>query len=470
MKSSHEVGSIEELCELLRRSRLLVSEEIETLARRFSSGSREPNDLGEFSHWLVSARIVTEYQMSRLLRGRDTNYFLGGYKLLDQLSRGKDTVVYKGVDHVGRLAALKVLPAARAGRAGDPRVLARFLREGQHGGELNHDNVVRIVSNGEERGAHYLVMDFLAGETVQQVLAAHSKLPAVEVVEIGLQALAGLAYLHERGLIHRNIEPANLMLVQREGGGLPLVKIIDLGLSRSIGEADDLALDEVLGKAVCPAPEVVRDPSAADGRADLYSLGCVLYHALAGQAPFRDWGLHRQAPKPLRELAGEVPEELARVVASLLAREPSQRFASATEATEALGAVLAPPRKDVEPVNVEPINVERVLVEPLGWLADHPHTAPPPPPVPRVPPVPPAPPAPEEPFPSVFAPAPAPVSEPVIAAGGLRRTGERARLDRRDWLMLLAGAGGLLVVQVLAWLAARLLGAIRRSSSKDDQE
>jgi serine/threonine protein kinase len=487
MKSGHEVESVEELCRLLLHSRLLSPEEVEDLLRRWRAEPRQPAGVTAFSHWLVEERVVTEHQAGRLLRGRDSNFFLAGYKLLDQLSRGRHTVVYKGVDRVGRLAALKVLPASQAT---DPRTLARFLREARRGRELSHANVVHVVESGEDRGAHYLVMDHLEGETLQKALRSRRRLPPDEAIDLGLQVLEGLAYLHGRGLVHRNLTPANLMLVRRVGvAGPPLVKILDLGLTRAAGEEDLLEIgmpskahDEALrGAAAYLAPELVRDPTSADIRADLYGLGCVLYHALAGQTPFPDPSPEVQvlrhateSPRPLRELNPELPEELARVVARLAARDPAKRFANPAEAAEALRG--ASEKEGVATVDVEPVDL------PPAWLADHAPTAvsdasqkrsswvaPVPPPLP--PPL-------ESPlvetkeeslFPPGFDLGQAPAQDPLVASVPTRRPRQRAargvRMDRRDWLMLLAGAGVMLAVQALAWLAARLIAA--RASEED---
>ncbi len=439
MKSSHEVVSVEDLCRLLRRSRLLTTEEVEALVRRWHGEAREAGTLGEFGRWLVAGHFVTDYQLGRLLRGRDDNYFLAGYKLLDQLHKGKHTVVYKGVDLVGGLAALKVLPASQAR---DPHALARFLRQARLVRDLSHVNVVRILASGEDRGAHFLVMEYLEGETLQKRLA-RGPLPAREAADLAVQVLAGLVYLHERGLVHGHLEPANVLLVGPPGGtGPPLVKLLDFSHARATGQQD---------------PPETGEAGAADGQADLDGLGRVLYHALAGQ-PSPGGG----TAQALKEANPEIPDELAEIVGRLMARDPGQGFAGAGEAAEAVKAFLGreDAREKGESVNVEPVGLPTV-----DWLTDHARAAPPPLPAePK-----------EEPgfAPSLFDVSPGPIPEPVVTVSPRRPQprGKRGlELDRRDWLMLLAGAVGLLAAQALAWLVARLVSTGRDGRPRTEEK
>ncbi len=456
MKASN-VSSLDEFCRLLRRSRLLTGEGVDSLLGRWRGEAADPGNLVEFSRWLVANRILTEYQVATLLAGHADHFFLAGYKLLEKVGRGKQTSVYRGVDRVGRLAALKVLPPSRAKNA---QALARFHREGRLGQRLNHPNVVHILGAGEEGGLNYIVMEYLEGETLDYTLASRGRLPPAEAVELGLQALAGLAHLHERGLVHRNIEPANLMLVRAAEGGVPAVKILDLGLSRAPGEepperppSRPVHDREMLAAAAYLAPEMALDPEAGDVRSDVYSLGCVLYHALSGQPAYSDPNPLRQAlrhatetPRPLRDLVAELPEDLPLVVAAMMARQPEERFAGAAQAAAALRAVLK-----TEPV----VTVE---VEPLAPAVP----PPPPPPAPATVDV-------ELVVPATFEPLP-PVPDALLDFEPLRpRVRRRTGLDRRDWLMLLAGGGVLLLVQTLAWLLGRLAGTWRRSSREDGE-
>jgi serine/threonine protein kinase len=450
--SGNAVASIEELCGLLCRSRLLAAEEVESLARRWQSEAQEPDSLAEFARWLVTGHLVTEYQMARLLRGRAHNFFFGDYKLLAQVGRGKHTAVYRAVDRVGIVVAVKVLPASGSR---DALALARFRREARLGRQLEHPNVVRVLESGEQHGAHYLLMEYLEGETLQQTLVSRGRLSPAEATELALQALAGVQHLHERGIIHRNLEPANLLLVRAaDPTDPPLVKVLDLSLSLVPGEEDPPAgghgspEEETFPAAPAYlAPELAFDPRTADRRSDIFSLGRILYHALAGKPPLPG------PVSPLLQVHPAVPEELAGIVARMMAPDPAQRFSSTVEAMSSLRAFLD--RQALDAINVEP----------LSWLEDHTQpasvpvaVAPPPPPLPPVTPVPA--------LLSEMGARPAP--EDVVAAVGLRRPQHRGLLDRRDWLMLLAGAGSLLLAQALAWGLGRLIAALREPANREE--
>jgi serine/threonine protein kinase len=483
------ITSIEDLCRLLRRSRLLAPEEILSLVQRWRNETGEPGDvpggLEPFSRWLVEGRFVTDYQMTTLLKGHADHFFLAGYKLLDRIGKGRQTRVYKAIDRIGRIVAIKVLPPSRA-RA--PQALARFQREARVGQRLDHPNVVRILGIGEEDGLHHLVMEYLEGETLQQTLAARGRLTPAESINLAEQALTGLAYLHEQGVVHRDIDPSNLMLVRpasiASSAALTGVKLLGLGLSRAQGEDDPLpeAIDYTrpssdgvaLPLPAYLAPELARAPHTADTRADLYSLGCVLYHALAGVTPFTDTTSAQlaqrhvtESPRPLTALNPCVPEELPQFVAKMMGRDPVDRFPGPAEAVEAIRALHAQGSDTVATVQVE-------ALEWPDWLESAPPGPPPPPPTPAPvthaavpPPPPPPPPLPppvvaEDSFAtSPFSVDPGPLSELVKAAAETqpsRRQIQRSpMLDRRDWLLLLAGAGSLFLVQAIAWLLGRLL-------------
>ncbi len=480
MKAGQRVTSIEELCRLLRRSRLLADEEILALVQRWRSetggSANTPTSLETFARWLVAGRFLTDYQMTTLLNGHADHFFIAGWKLLDRIGKGRRTRVYKGIDRVGQLAAIKVLPPSRAR---DPQALAHFQREARVGQRLDHIHVVRILGVGEEDKLHHIVMEYLEGETLQQFLDSHGRLEVHAAVDLALQALEGLQHLHERGVVHRDIEPSNLMLVRpaaaRPGvlADLPLVKLLGFDVSRAEGEYDPLPEILDFSRSAPPgpvfpapaylAPELARTPRTADIRADLYSLGCVLYHALAGQPPFTDTSLEglvrrhsTETPRPLRGMNPEVPDALARIIAAMIGRDPVDRFASPADAAEVLRTFLAAD------------TVTTVQVEAIEWSVEPAHAS--------APPVPPPPP----PFGSdkerstVFSPfeldSPDEEFEPVAKGASAARRAEHAiRLDRRDWLLLAAGAAGLLVIQALGWLLGRLIGGRRKRRESAEQ-
>ncbi len=247
---------------------------------------------------------------------------------------------------LGRRVALKVM---RRSLAANPRARQRFLREARATAALRHDNVVTIYQVGEEGGVPFLAMELLDGEALEERLRRVGRLPPAEVLRIGRETAQALAAAHAKGLIHRDIKPGNLWLEKDSNR----VKVLDFGLAYSA--AEDVQLTQsgtVVGTPTYMAPEQARGESV-DGRSDLFSLGCVLYRALTGREPFRGpnvmatlAALATQDPRPVRELAPEVPPALADLVRKLLAKNPADRYPSASALVEALRAIdVRPPER-----------------------------------------------------------------------------------------------------------------------------
>jgi hypothetical protein len=250
-------------------------------------------------------------------------------------------VVLKAFDpSLHRLVAIKVLAAAVAGSATARR---RFTREAQAAAAVCHDHVVAVHGVSEADGLPYLVMQYVAGESLQERLDRAGPLPVEEAVRLGIQTASGLAAAHAQGLIHRDVKPANLLLED----GLVRVKITDFGLART---ADDVGLTQagvVAGTPEYMAPEQARGEQV-DPRADLFSLGSVLYACCTGRPPFRGSTsvavLHQvndQEPMPVRALNADVPAWLEALIARLMAKDPAQRFPSAAEVAALLEGYLA---------------------------------------------------------------------------------------------------------------------------------
>jgi serine/threonine protein kinase len=269
---------------------------------------------------------------------------LGQYRILEKLkNQGGMGTVYKAL-HVllMKVVALKVLPAQQ-GSGGD--AIARFQREMKAVGRLNHTNIVQASDAGEVDGAHYLVMEFVEGIDLSSLIASRGPLPLPEACELVRQAALGLQHAHEHGLVHRDLKPSNLM-VTASG----TVKILDLGLARLCeeGSASNLLTDpgQVMGTVDYMAPEQAFGEQPVDIRADLYSLGCTLYHLLAGNPPFsgpefvspmRKLLAHSQSPvRPIRDLRGDVPEEFSALLDRLMAKTPGDRLNEPGELAKAL--------------------------------------------------------------------------------------------------------------------------------------
>ena len=279
---------------------------------------------------------------------------LGAYEVYEVIGQGGMGVVLKAFEPaLQRLVAIKVLSAAIAGSANARR---RFTREAQSAAAVCHEHIVAVYGVHETDGLPYLVMQYVAGESLQTRLDRDGPLELVEVVRIGLQTASGLAAAHAQGLIHRDIKPANLLLEapsppatlpRAARGERGRVKIADFGLARM---TDDVQLTQngvVAGTPEYMAPEQARGETV-DHRADLYSLGSVLYACCTGVAPFRGpttlallRQVSEQEPAPLRSLNPDVPVWLESLIRRLMAKDPAERFERAAQVATLLEGYLA---------------------------------------------------------------------------------------------------------------------------------
>jgi serine/threonine-protein kinase len=292
------------------------------------------------------------------------------YQVLGLIGLGGMGAVYKAQHRLmERLVALKVIsPKLLA----NPKALERFRREFRAVAKLSHPNVVAAHDADQAGDLHFLVMEFVEGLSLDRLVAQTGQLQPAQACNLIKQAALGLAHMHERGLVHRDIKPQNLMVTRR--GQL---KILDCGLARIAShEADEPAGENaaprqsdataegtILGTPDYIAPEQIANPRAADIRADIYSLGCTLYFLLTGQTLFPKGtamdklAAHaREAPRPIAELRAGVPTELVRVLDRMLAKNPAERFQTPAEVAKA----LAPLAKGQ---NAEPLSVS---VNPIG--------------------------------------------------------------------------------------------------------
>lgn len=352
--------SVEKICNDLNRNGLLPPSDIRKLRQRWlREAGASSGDPVLFAKWLARHRHISDYQADVLLGRRHDPLVLGPYKLRGRIGRGPMAGVYEAVHPLGQTVAIKVLPPARAA---DPTLLARFQREARLAKRLNHPNVIRTFDAGEQRGLHFLVMELLRGETLKDVLLRRGRLPATETARLFYQALLGLQHVHEQGMVHRDLEPANLMLTpggtEKEGDTRnSTVKILDIGLGRALfdegtvgaGPSNLTTTGDQLGTPLYCAPEQSKDARQADIRSDIYSLGCVLYHALAGQPPFEDRGAIRlvlshaaESPPRLATMNIGVPEGLQAFLDTMLAKDPALRFSTPGQAAQALRPFLMP--------------------------------------------------------------------------------------------------------------------------------
>ena len=375
--------SVESFCNLLVRSRLLTPSAIRTYLQRWKTeAGTAAGDVQRFAKWLVANKAITEYQCGLLLRGKSDHFFLNDYKLLDRLGQGRMAGIYEAVHHLGQRVAIKVLPPSKAK---DAECFARFQREARLAVRLKHPNVVRTFQLGKCDPLYYIVMEYLDGDTLEEVLQRRGKLPPAEAARLIHQALLGLQHIHEQGMVHRDLKPANLMLVPAPKKGQDTlqctVKILDIGLGRALfdegdpeapGGQDLTGTGQMLGTPDYLAPEQARNAHLADIRADIYSLGCTLYHCLAGRPPFPEVNAvvqmmrHATEPaRPLKEFNPAVPDGLQQIVNVMMAKDPAQRYPTPEHAAQALHAFLA--GEDSPGLDVEP-----ALPAYLQWVDAHP--------------------------------------------------------------------------------------------------
>lgn len=352
--------SVQNLCGFLIKSKLMSAEGMRAMQQRWQTEAKDQvNSTSQFTKWLVANKYVTEYQASLLAKGHADNFFLGQYMILERLGRGRMAGVFKAAHPLGQIVAIKVLPPSKSK---NPLVLGRFQREARLSLKLKHPNVVRTFQVGQSGDLNYLVMEFLEGETLDEILQRRKRLPPAEGVRLIHQALMGLQHIHELGMVHRDLKPANMMLTPSPASGEPdntlkaTVKILDIGLARQMFDESqpmpeanlELTAEGVLlGTPDYLAPEQARDPRAIDVRADIYSLGCVLYHTLTGQPPFVDSNILSQmvrhateAPKPLKDFNPQIPDGLQQIVSWMLAKKPEERYPTPERAAQALQMFL----------------------------------------------------------------------------------------------------------------------------------
>ena len=296
----------------------------------------------------------------------------GKYTIESVLGEGGFGAVYRATQHpIGSEVAIKVLHSEELGQQED--AVQRFLREAESISQLSSPHTIRLHDFGQtEDGELYMVLELAQGEPLSQLLRRENKLSPERVVNIAAQICDSLAESHELGIVHRDLKPANIMVADRDGEDF--VKVLDFGVAKVL-VPDDEGFKTRTG-VICGTPSYLSPEQAkADGigpASDLYSLGAVMFRALAGRRVFEDQNAMkiimahlRQPPPELRKLAPEVPAELAAVVMALLQKDPSDRPASADALSERLRAIDLSPRSaaafaDAQTVKRDLIDFTRV--------------------------------------------------------------------------------------------------------------
>ncbi len=297
---------------------------------------------------LVKAGLLTRYQAQMIQAGKHRGFFLGPYKILKPLGQGgMGTVFLAEHTSLSRKVAVKVLPPDKAK---DKLTLERFNREARAAAALDHPNIVRLHDISQGNGVHFLVMEYVEGTDLQSLMGQTGPLHYAQAAQYVAQAAAGLHHAHEKGFIHRDVKPANLMLTKVGGG----IKILDMGLARSFTDSKDaltanLAEGDIAGTVDYLSPEQAMN-QPLDERSDIYSLGATFYSLVAGHPPFKGTTAQKLMQHQLKEppsvslkLSGRVPQALSDVISKMMAKKPSERFQSAADVVDALGPWLPVP-------------------------------------------------------------------------------------------------------------------------------
>ncbi len=337
---------VEKFLESVQRSKLVEFDQFQRVLAdiRRQASAEQKQDAGYLADGLIQAGLLTRWQCDKLLDGKHKGFFLGKYKLLGHLGTGGMSSVYLA-EHVlmQRRVAIKVLPQTRVE---DSSYLARFHLEAQAAAALDHRNIVRAYDVDNWEKTHYIVMEYVEGRDLQNIVKDSGPLDYYLAANYIAQAAAGLDHAHEAGLIHRDIKPANL-LVDSKG----TVKVLDLGLAK-FSNSDKASLtiahdENVLGTADYLAPEQALNSHSVDRRADLYSLGCTLYFVLTGHPPFPEGTLPQrlmmhqtQMPASVFNDRPDAPAELVDICNRMMDKSPDTRYQTAAEIGKALNGWL----------------------------------------------------------------------------------------------------------------------------------
>jgi serine/threonine-protein kinase len=283
---------------------------------------------------LIQNGWLTSYQAKKLLAGATVGFFLGGYRLLRPLGEGGMGKVYLAVDNDENRVAIKVLPPRKA--LAEENALRRFRREMDLSRRCSHPNLARTLSVGTQGDAHFMVMEYIPGESLYEMVKSDRAGPlrVPDAARLFLKLIDGLEAAHKSGLVHRDIKPSNIMITPQGD-----VKLLDMGLARALDDETGLTrANTVLGTIDYASPEQLRDAAKADARSDLYSLGCTLYFALAGTAPFEGGDIinkifkqRMEDPDPLEKQVRGVPAAFAAIVRKLMSKEPAERYQNCAE-------------------------------------------------------------------------------------------------------------------------------------------
>lgn len=337
--------SAKSFLKLLERSGIVAEDRLKKeLATLSTKAAGRTVNLSDLASHLIDSGLITQWHTDKLKAGKYKGFFLGKYKLLGHLGSGGMSSVYLARHKISdQCRAIKVLPRKKVT---DKSYLDRFYLEARAAASLNHPNVVRIYDICNEADTHYMVMEYVKGKDLYEIVKADGPLDFEAAVEYTAQAAEGLIHAHQRDLVHRDIKPANLLKTD-EGD----VKILDLGLAL-VNQDDAASLtvlynEKVMGTADYLSPEQAVNSHNVDLRADIYSLGCTLYFLLTGHPPFPSGTLAQRiamhqtkTPSDIRDSRPECPEVLVDICAKMMSKDADDRYQDCSELKQVLTQLL----------------------------------------------------------------------------------------------------------------------------------
>jgi serine/threonine protein kinase len=327
---SSALSTVDAFVKAITRTGLLPEDHLYAALKTVPVAARGRPDL--VADHLVRNGLLSAFQAVKILSGTDRGLVLGPFRILAAVGRGGMGAVYLARDvRDQRLVALKVLPPARY--RDEERQLTRFLREMEICEKVSHPHITRTFDAGVINHVYYIAMEYVPGVTLKRRVTDTGPLPVYRTAKLFGEVASALEYAHQKGLIHRDLKPGNIMITPNGHA-----KVLDLGLALIEGEelpADKMIVGGrgyVVGTMDFIAPEQVANPTGVDGRADLYSLGCSLYYVLTGQVPFPG-GTSQQkirrhlneTPALISDLNPTVPVGFAKLVEQLMLKRPEQR-------------------------------------------------------------------------------------------------------------------------------------------------
>jgi WD40 repeat protein/tRNA A-37 threonylcarbamoyl transferase component Bud32 len=320
--------------QLLKEPGLLGAGQLKELKRLPEASDADPRALAKV---VLQRGWLTRYQINEVAAGRGKSLRIGSYVVLERLGEGGMGQVFKARhEHMDRVVALKLM---RKEKLASAESVARFYQEVKAAAALVHPNIVLAFDAGQAGATHFFAMEYVEGTDLARLVEKRGPLPVAQACDYVRQAALGLQHAHERGMVHRDVKPSNLLLSQAPGQP-PVVKVLDMGLARltqslSQQERQLTRMGQMLGTPDYLAPEQAIDARKVDIRADIYSLGCTLFYLLAGRAPFQAEALaellmkHQMEPPPsVRALRPDVPEALDALLQCMLAKKPEDRPAT----------------------------------------------------------------------------------------------------------------------------------------------